>query len=48
MSGNKRPDTPGSSMDRDDYSGYDGLDQEEKLKRIISGNPMIYTHINRS
>ena len=22
-------------------------DTQEKLKRIISGNPMIYTHINR-
>lgn len=31
---------------RDDYSALEGLDQEEKLKRIISGNPMIYTHIN--
>ena len=24
------------------------VDQEEKLKRIISGNPMIYTRLDRN
>ena len=37
---------PALSTDRNDYSGLEGLEQEEKLKRIISGNPMIYLHIN--
>ena len=41
MSRKKKPEEP-----RDDYSGFEGLEQEEKLKRIISGNPMIYTHLN--
>lgn len=39
----KKPDLP---SDRKDYSALDGLEQEERLKRIISGNPMIYMHIN--
>ena len=44
MSGKKKKPIP--SDVRDDYSALDGLEQEEKLKRIISGNPMIYMHIN--
>ena len=36
------------STEREDHSGLEGLEQEEKLKRIISGNPMIYMHINRT
>ncbi len=35
-------------MSDPNYSGEfdDQDDQEEKLKRIISGNPMIYLHLN--
>lgn len=44
MSGTEKRD-PVNDLEQSESKA---VDQEEKLKRIISGNPMIYTHLNKS